>query len=121
MRAALTAIFAVAAMTLAASPAAAQSAGDKAAVRCILVLTLAAREPQNAAAAQQGIYYFVGRLDGGAMTGKMETLMLNEGKALASEALIRGELTRCGGELTARTAALREMSQRLQAAAQPSK
>ena len=121
MRAVLTALIALATLAATAPPAAAQSATDKADVRCILVLTVAAREPKNASAAQQGVFYFVGKIDGRAMSSKLDGLMLSESKTLTTAAAIQTELTRCGSELTQRSNALRAMSQRLQAAAQSAK
>ena len=119
MRAVLTALMSAALLAAMAPPVAAQTPTDKADVRCILVLTVAAREPKNTSAAQQGVFYFVGKIDGHAMTGKLDGLMVSESKALNSKEAIQQELTRCGAELNQRSNALRAMSQRLQAANPP--
>ena len=119
MRAALTALIAAVTLTGVAAPAAAQTASDRADVRCILVLTVAARDPKDAPAARQGLFYFIGRVDGHGLTSKLESLMLSESTTLKTAPLIQAELTRCGQQLTQRSAALRAMSQRLQAAGQP--
>lgn len=121
MRAALTALITAVALSTLATPVAAQTAADRADVRCVLALTVAMREPKNAAAAQQGLYYFIGRLDGHGQTSKLDALMLAESKGMTTGPVIQTELTRCGQQLTQRSADLRAMSQRLQAASQPAR
>lgn len=121
MRAILTALSAATALATSGQPAAAQTPADRADVRCILVLTVAARDPKNANAAAQGVFYFVGKVDGKALTGRLDGLMLSESKGLTTKEAIQGELTRCGAELNQRSAALRAMSQRLQPAAAAAK
>lgn len=115
MRAALTALIGAATLATFAPPAAAQTAVDRADVRCILVLTVVGRDPKQAAAAQQGTFYFVGRLDGRGATNRVEPLMLSEGKAITTQAQVQAELNRCGNELKTRSDGLRAMSQRLAA------
>lgn len=108
MRSALIAMIGVIALTGAAVPAAAQTQSDKADMRCILVLGLAARDPKNQQAASQGSFYFLGRLAGrGSDMAKMGAGMIAEARSITNPAMIQTELTRCGQELNTRSAQMR--------------
>jgi hypothetical protein len=118
MRSAATALIGALALAAAAQPAASQTAADKADARCILVLQLAARgDAKNKEPAVQGTFYYLGRLMAHGLSGKLEPLLLNEGKAITTGAAVQGELTRCGAELTAKSAELRTVFVNLQQAA----
>ena len=118
MRIAATAVIgALALATLATQPASAQSAADKADARCILVLQLAARDAKNKEPALQGTFYYLGRLAARGLSGKLEPLLLAEGKSIKTGAEVQAELTRCGADLTARSAELRVAFVNLQQAA----
>lgn len=117
MRSAATAVIGALALAAIAPAASAQTAADKADARCILVLQLAARDAKNKDPAIQGTFYYLGRLTAHGLTGKLEPLLLNEGKTITTAAAAQGELTRCGAELTARGAELRAVFVNLQQAA----
>jgi hypothetical protein len=105
------AVIALAALSAAALPAAsnAQTAGDKSDARCLLVLNLAAAQstqnPQQRERASQGVYYYTGRLN--AHGARIGALLIGEAKSITSPQQAQAELTRCGNELTARSAELR--------------
>jgi Tfp pilus assembly protein PilV len=105
------AVIALAVLSAAALPAAshAQTACDKADARCLLVLNLAAAQstqnPQQREKASQGVYYYTGRLN--AHGARIGALLIGEAKAITSPQQAQAELTRCGNELTARSAELR--------------
>lgn len=118
MRIAATAVIgALALASVATQPASAQSAADKSDARCILVLQLVARDAKNKEPAVQGTFFYLGRLTGRGLSGKLEPLLLAEGKAIKTGAEVQTELTRCGAELTARSAELRTVFVNLQQAA----
>ncbi|WP_293901161.1 hypothetical protein [Phenylobacterium sp.] len=118
MRSALLALIGVTALTGLAPPAAAQTVGDKADARCILVMTLAARDPKNREAAQEASYYFLGKLSGHSLSAKLAPIMLAEGKGITNAAQAQAELARCGQEMNTRTAELRATMVQMQQAAQ---
>ena len=111
------ALIALAALSVA-LPAAAQTPADKADARCILVLNLAGAQaqqnPQQRERASQGVYYYTGRLN--ARGVRMGPLLIAEAKAITTPQQAQAELTRCGNELTARSADLRNALVELQAA-----
>jgi hypothetical protein len=117
MRFPFAAVVGAATLISAGTPAAAQTAADKADTRCVLALVLAGRDPKATAEARQGTFYYLGKMDGRGATPKLEGLMAIEARTLNTPALVQAELTRCGGELTRRGSALAAMFQRLQAAA----
>ncbi|MBI1198150.1 MAG: hypothetical protein GC203_09835 [Phenylobacterium sp.] len=123
MRTALIALAAVtsAAAVAPAAPAAAQSAEALADVRCVLVLGVAARDPNQKQAAFQGTYYYLGRIDGRGLKPKLEALMKAEGKNIPGPDQLKAELTRCGGELRQRATDLQTTYQHLQAEAEAAK
>src|SRR5437868_12824976 len=116
MRSALIAMFGVAALAGLATPAAAQTVGDKADARCILVLQVAARDPKNKEAASQGAFYFLGRLAAHGQSARLGAILVSEAKGITSPQQAQTELTRCGADLTARSGELRSGMLALQAA-----
>lgn len=118
MRDMLSALIAAATLTTAAAPAAAQTATDKGDARCILVLTLASRDPKNAAAAGQGTFFFMGRLTAHGQSAKLGPIIIAESRTITSPAQVQTELGRCGAELNARNAELRAAMGELQKAGQ---
>ena len=105
-----------------ASSASAQTVADKADARCVMVLTAVSRDPKATAKAQQGMFYYLGKLEARGASPKLEGMMSSEARLVNTQALLQTELTRCGAELNRRDVALRAMFQRLQAtakAAQP--
>lgn len=121
MRSAATAVIGALALAAIGPAASAQSATDKADARCILVLQLAARDAKNKDPAVQGTFYYLGRLMAHGLSGKLEPLLLGEGKAITNGAMVQAELTRCGADLTARSAELRSVFANLQQAATAAK
>ena len=121
MRSAATAVIGALALAAIAPTASAQSATDKADARCILVLQLAARDAKNKDPAVQGTFYYLGRLMAHGLSGKLEPLLLGEGKAITNGAMVQAELTRCGADLTARSAELRTVFVNLQQASAAAK
>lgn len=115
MRVLLMALIGAASLLSTTAPAYAQTVADKADARCVIALTFAGRDPKDAPKAQQGIFYFLGKMEGRGATPRLEGLMLSESKTLNTGPLVQTELTRCGAELTRRATALGAMFQRLQA------
>ena len=107
------AVIALAALSAAVLPGAshAQTAGDKADARCILVLNLAAAQsaqnPQQREKASQGVYFYTGKLNAHGASPRLGAIMIGEAKAITTPQQAQAELTRCGNELTARSAELR--------------
>lgn len=98
-----------------APPALAQAAAsDSGDVRCMLVLQTVAKDPKQREAAAKGIYFYTGRLSAHGPLARVTPLMVAEAKKMNTPAIIQGELTRCGGELSRKTSELQEVSQRLQ-------
>jgi hypothetical protein len=118
MRSALIVMAGVVALAALVPPAAAQTAGDRADTRCLLVLGVAARDPKNKEAASRGTFYFVGRLASHGLTTKLAPILTAEAKSITSQAQAQAELQRCGVELNARTAEVQEAMQQVQQAAQ---
>lgn len=117
MRNALITMLGVAVLSGLAASARAQTVTDRGDARCILVLQLAARDAKNKDPATQGTFYYLGRLSAHGMSAKLEPLFLAEGKTITNGATVQTELTRCGAELTARSAELRTTFVNLQQAA----
>jgi hypothetical protein len=113
MRIALTLL----AMLLTASPALAQSAADRADARCILVLTIAARDTAQKEAAGRGQFYYYGRLAARSPTLKPGPLLFAESKVVTTQQKLQAELARCSAELTLANAALRDGLAEVEAAA----
>jgi hypothetical protein len=122
MRTAMIALAALTAATAAApAPALAQTADQKADIRCVLVLGAVGRDPKQQQAAMQGIYYFLGRIDAAGLKPGLEGLMKTEGSAIQNPQQAQAELNRCGVELNRRAADLKATYERLQASAQAAK
>jgi hypothetical protein len=116
MRTALAIMAMASTVVAAAPPAAAQSAADHADVRCVLVLGVVGRDPDQRPAALQGTFYFLGRLQAHGMTPKLQELMRAEGQAITSQQQAQSELDRCGRELRQSTNALEAAYKALQPA-----
>jgi hypothetical protein len=101
-----------------ASPATAQTATDRADGRCILVLTLAARNPAQKEAAGRGQFYYYGRFVSRSPAAKIGPILLGEAKVVVTPQQLQAELTRCGAELTTANAALRDGLKAVESAAQ---
>jgi hypothetical protein len=101
-----------------ASPATAQSAADRADARCILVLTLAARNPAQKDAAGRGQFYYYGRVAARSSTAKLGPILVDEAKLVTTPQKLQAELARCSAELTTANAALRDGLKEVEAAAQ---
>jgi hypothetical protein len=101
-----------------ASPATAQTAIDRADARCILVLTLAARDPAQKEAAGRGQFYYYGRFASRSPTAKLGPILVDEAKVVTTPQKLQAELSRCGAELTAANASLRDGLKAVEAAAQ---
>ncbi len=101
-----------------ASPATAQTAADRADARCILVLTLAARNPAQKEAAGRGQFYYYGRVAARSSATKLGPVLVSEAKLVTTPQQLQTELARCSGELTTANAALRDGLKAVEAAAQ---
>jgi hypothetical protein len=121
MRTALAITAMASALAAVPPPAAAQSAADHADVRCLLVLGVVGRDPDQRPAALQGTFYFLGRLHAHGMTPKLQDLMRAEGKAITNQEQAQSELDRCGRELRQSTTALEAAYKALQPAAPAAK
>lgn len=121
MRLLFPALIGLATLAAGVAPAAAQTALDKADARCILMLSVAAQDPKNREAAKSGSFFFLGRLNARAMSGKLGPLMVAETRSITTPAQAQAELARCGNELNARlpemSAALGQVQQAGRAAA----
>ncbi|MEK6638529.1 MAG: hypothetical protein AABY88_10650 [Pseudomonadota bacterium] len=100
------------------SPAAAQSAPDRADARCILVLALAARNPAQKDAAGRGQFYYYGRVAARGTASKFGPVLASEAKTTTTPQKLQAELARCSAELTVANAALRDSLKEVEAAAQ---
>jgi len=84
------AVIALAALSAAVLPGAshAQTAGDKADARCILVLNLAAAQsaqnPQQREKASQGVYFYTGKLNAHGASPRLGAIMIGEAKAITT-------------------------------------
>jgi len=104
---------------LAAGPAAAQAAADKADVRCLLVLKLAERDPNAREQASKGVHYYMGRLAARGPVARLEPIMAGEGRTIDTAAEAQTELQRCAGELNQNQAAFNAVGQKLSAGQRP--
>jgi hypothetical protein len=98
-------------------PVAAQTAADRADARCILVMTIAARNPAQKEASGRGQFYYYGRLAARSPTVKLGPLLLAESKVVVTQQKLQAELARCTGELTMANAAVRDGLAEVEAAA----
>ena len=100
-----------------AAPAAAQAISpDQSDARCLMVLQFIGRDPQQAAQAKQGVYYYLGRITARGAVNRMEAVIKTEAARLNPQQL-QGELTRCSGELNTRTKEYQAVNERLAASA----
>jgi hypothetical protein len=113
-----TPLIAVALLAGTASPAAAQSVPDRADARCILVLTLAARNTDQKEAAGRGQFYYYGRVAARGTAAKLGSIMVAEAKIVTTPRQLQSELARCSAELTVANAGLRDSLKAVQDAAQ---
>lgn len=103
-----------------APPAFAQAnAADVADVRCLLVLQAVGNDPKQREAAGRGVFYYIGKLSARGPIGRVEPLMVAEGKKMNAPQIVQGELSRCGGELSQKSSELQAVNQRLQKAFGP--
>jgi hypothetical protein len=100
-----------------ASPVTAQTAADRADARCILVLTLAARNPAQKDAAGRGRFYYYGRVAARSPTAKLGPILVDEAKLVTTPQKLQAELARCSAELTVANAALRDGLKEVESAA----
>lgn len=100
-----------------AGSAAAQSAGDKADARCLMVLQAVARDPKQQDAAARGVFFFLGKIASRGAVARVEPIMLAEARAMTTQPQIQAELSRCGQELQARSKDFQTVNQALQAKA----
>ena len=117
MRMALIALVGAAALAAPVTPAAAQPTADRADVRCLLVLQLAARDPKAREQAAKGAYYFMGRLGSRGAPARLEPLMVGEARNITSAAQAKAELDRCAAELNQNQVQFQALNQRLAASA----
>lgn len=117
MRVALIAILGAATLTVAATPATAQPAADRADVRCLLVMQLAARDPNARDMAARGAHYYMGRLAARGAPARLEPLMVGEARSITSAAQAKTELDRCAGELNQNQTQFQALNQKLAASA----
>jgi hypothetical protein len=111
-------LIAIALLVGTASPALAQRAPDRADARCILVLTLAARNPDQKEAAARGQFYYYGRVAARGTAAKLGPIMVAEAKVVTTPRQLQSELARCSAELTVANAGLRDGLKEVQDAAQ---
>jgi hypothetical protein len=111
-------LIAIALLVGTASPALAQRAPDRADARCILVLTLAARNPDQKEAAARGQFYYYGRVAARGTAAKLGPIMVAEAKVVTTPRQLQSELARCSAELTVANAGLRDSLKEVQDAAQ---
>ena len=114
MRIVLTAI---ALLVASISPATAQSTPDRADARCILVLTLAARNPDQKEAAGRGQFYYYGRVAVRGTAAKLGAILVAEAKLVTTSQKLQAELARCSAELTVANAGLRDSLKEVETAA----
>jgi len=99
------------------SPATAQTVADRADARCILVLTLAARNPDQKEAAGRGQFYYYGRVASRGTAAKLGAILVAEAKLVTTPQKLQAELARCSAELTTANAGLRDSLKDVETAA----
>ncbi|MDZ4373930.1 MAG: hypothetical protein U1C74_21250 [Phenylobacterium sp.] len=109
---------ALAVLSAPAGPALAQSAGDTADVRCLMVLQVVGNDPKQAEQAARGVYFYLGRLTARGPATRIEGLVRAEAARLPAQQA-QAELKRCGAELNARTQEYQAVNKRLAASARP--
>jgi hypothetical protein len=116
------AMIAAAAVATLAPAAMAQTAADKADVRCILVFNFAAsRDAKFREPAKQGSFFYLGRLNARGQTPKLGAIMLAEGKTITSAQMAEVEFKRCVAELTTRGNEFAAAMSQAEAASTPAK
>lgn len=105
--------FAAVALSVSAPPALAQSAGETADTRCLMVLQAISRDPAQRDSAARGIYYYMGRLASRGPLSRIEAIMAAEGKTMNTPQAVQAELTRCAAELTQRSGEIQTVNQNL--------
>jgi hypothetical protein len=113
-----TLLIAIALFAGTASPALAQRAPDRADARCILVLTLVARDPAQKEAAGRGQFYYYGRVASRGTATKLGLILVAEAKVVTTTQKFQAELARCSAELISANAGLRDSLKAVQDAAQ---
>jgi hypothetical protein len=99
------------------NPAIAQSVADRADARCILVLTLAARNPDQKEAAGRGQFYYYGRIAARGTAAKLGAILVAEAKTVTTPQKLQAELARCSAELIVANAGLRDSLKDVETAA----
>jgi len=113
--AALAIATAAAVVTGAASPAFAQApAGETNDVRCLMVLQVIGRDPNQRDQAARGIFFYLGRLGARGPLSRIEPMMIAESKKMNTPQILQAELGRCGAELNQRGGELQALNQKLQ-------
>jgi hypothetical protein len=112
-----TSLITIALLAGSTSPATAQSAPDRADARCILVLTLAARNPDQKEAAGRGQFYYYGRVASRGTQAKLGPILVAEAKTVTTPQKLQAELARCSAELTTANAGLRDSLKDVETAA----
>lgn len=114
MRNALLAFTAAVAVGAAAAPAFAQApAGDTSDTRCLMVLQMIGRDPNQRDQAARGVFFYVGKLSARGPLARIEPIMATEAKKMNSPQILQTELTRCSGELNTRGGELQAANQKL--------
>lgn len=114
MRHAVLAIAATATLAGLAQPAAAQApTADASDVRCVMVLQAVSRDANQRDNAVRGVFFYLGKLATRGPIGRIEALMLAEGKKMSTPQQAQTELTRCGAELSQRSNDLQAVNAKL--------
>jgi hypothetical protein len=108
---------AIAFLVVTASPAAAQSAADRADARCILVYTLAATNPAQKDGAGRAQFYYAGRVAARRAATRLGPILVNEARLVTTPQQFQAEFARCSAELTVANAAIRDGLKEVEAAA----
>ncbi len=117
MRVALIALVGAATLAAPVAPAAAQPAADRADVRCLLVMQLAARDPKAREQAARGAHYYMGRLGARGAPARLDPRLVGEARGITSAAQAKTELDRCANELNQNQAQFQALNQKLAASA----
>ena len=118
MRPVVLALATVAMLVSLSGGATAQSAGsDPADVRCLIVLQLVSRDPQQADRANRGIYFYLGKVSARGPLERLEPVMKAEAAKL-QQPNAEQELQRCSTELNGRSQEYRAITERLAATSQ---
>lgn len=97
-----------------------QTVADRADARCILLLNVmgaqAGKDVNRRGQASEGVFFYLGRLSAHGQAGKLGAILTAEAATITSQQQAQAELSRCGNELNARAADLRNGLTQLQAA-----